>query len=312
MSQNEERIFDGGADSDQYVGWLYREARERIVCVGATFYRTLKLHKNTIVELLNRGCYFDVCFLAKKADFGRIAPQFGQTADQLKTEVDATWAEADELSQRFPKLFRPISTLNCPLSRSYIIDPDSERPKGLIIFYGASTDSVRLPAWKVDNFKDVPWRAYFDDAIQKIATEANNDVFILHGHNEAKWRELKELLQGMGAHPVLLSETKGLGSASWLDRFTRVAQTCEFAIAIFTEDDCVLNKGKKYFQPRPNVLLEMGYFIAKLSVENMLILVQGEIKLPSDLEGVVYKKFTNGVSELRHEIEQELKEANVI
>ncbi|MCC6785979.1 MAG: nucleotide-binding protein [Planctomycetes bacterium] len=304
--------FDGGTGSESYVGDLYRTAAERVLCVGASFYRTIKLHKELIVQRLKQGVVFEFCFLSRKADFARIAPQFGQTGDQLRTEVEATWAEADELSAKYPRCFRVIPTVTSPVSRIYVADPDAERPRGAIVFYAASTDSVRLPAFKVDNFREPPWQAYFEDALRKVQEASSNDVFIIHGHNEAKWRELKEILTALGARPIVLGEAHGYGSVSWLERFIRAAERCEFAIAVFTEDDWVKNKGKQYFQPRPNVLIELGFFISRLTLSNIMILVKGNVKLPSDVEGVVYTSFNENISEVRAKLEVELKAAGVI
>ncbi|MGE0145215.1 MAG: TIR domain-containing protein [Planctomycetota bacterium] len=305
-------VFDGGASSEVFVGQLYSTATERVLCVGASFYRTIKLHKDIILRRLKEGVVFEFCFLSRKADFARIAPQFGQTADQLRTEVDTTWAEADELSSKYSRLFRTIPTLTCPVSRIYIADPESPSPRGAIVFYAASTDSVRLPAFKVDNFRQPPWQAYFEDALKKVSEASSNDVFILHGHNEAKWRELKEILLGLGARPIVLGQTQGYGSLSWLDRFIREAERCEFAIAVFTEDDWVKNSGKTYFQPRPNVLIELGFFISRLTLSNIMILVKGSVKLPSDIEGIVYTSFNENVSEVRSQIEAELRAAGIL
>lgn len=308
----EQPNFDGGATSELRVGELYSSAQKRVLCVGASFYRTIKLHKKLIVEQLKSGVHFEFCFLSQKADFNRIAPQFGQRGDQLRTEVEATWAETEELSAKFPALFRAIGTVTCPLARTYIIDPDFAKPSGLIVFYAGSTDSVTLPAWTVENFREMPWQPYFDDALFKISEESKNDVFILHGHDEAKWRELKDILIKIGANPQLLGEMEGGGSISWLERFCKMADECEYAIALFTADDWVTNKGKTYFQPRPNVLIELGYFISRISLSNILILTKGTIKLPSDLQGVVSLRFHENVYELEGKLKSELSNAKII
>lgn len=305
-------VFDGGATSEVRVGELYASAQSHVVCVGASFYRTIKLHKKLILSQLSRKVRFEFCFLSQNADFNRIAPQFGQRGDQLRTEVEATWAETDELSAKFPGIFRAIGTATCPLARTYIVDPDAEKPSGIIVFYAASTDSVTLPAWSVENFREMPWKPYFEDALFKISEESKNDVFVIHGHDEAKWRELKDILNKIGATPQILGESSGSGSTSWLERFCKMADQCEYAIALFTADDWVTNKGKTYFQPRPNVLIELGYFISRISLSNILILTKGEITLPSDLQGLVSLRFHENVSELEGKLREELRNAGII
>ena len=314
-------VLGGGAESEAYIGRLYGQARMSVLCVGASFYRTIKLHKDIIIRQMQSGVRFEFCFLSRKADFARIAPQFRQSSDQLRTEVETTWAEVDELVRAFPQRFRAIPTAICPPSRIYIADPDSDNPPGLVVFYANVTDSVQLKGFVVSNFKDEvsPWRVHFDDALRKVAEESSNDVFIIHGHGEAKWRELKEVLNAVGANPVVLRDLVGHGAEPWIDRFMKVAPMCEFAIAVLTEDDWIQAKaGKKagnkesYFQPRPNVLIEIGYFLSRLSLNKIMILVKGEVEMPSDLKGLVIHRFHENVEELHSVLRSELQAAGII
>lgn len=60
---------------------------------------------------------------------------------------------------------------------------------------------------------------------------------------------------------------------------------------------------------RQNVVLELGYFIGKLSRDRVCCLHKGDVELPSDMHGIVYIFFKKSVNEVRHKIIKELKEA---
>jgi predicted nucleotide-binding protein len=101
----------------------------------------------------------------------------------------------------------------------------------------------------------------------------NKNVFIIHGHNEAKWRELRGLLKDdFGLNPIVLKEQPDRGSQSIIDKFEYYASTCSYAFAIFTPDDIIENSGVKYFQARPNVIFEMGWFSSFLGRRNLCIM----------------------------------------
>lgn len=62
------------------------------------------------------------------------------------------------------------------------------------------------------------------------------------------------------------------------------------AVCLFTADDEGRAKAEQSANPRArqNVVFEAGYFIGRLGRENVAILVDKGIEIPSDLQGVVY------------------------
>jgi len=59
---------------------------------------------------------------------------------------------------------------------------------------------------------------------------------------------------------------------------------------------------------RQNVILELGYFIGKIGRNRVCCLHKGDLKLPSDIHGVIYKPFKESVEECYNGIVKELKE----
>lgn len=61
---------------------------------------------------------------------------------------------------------------------------------------------------------------------------------------------------------------------------------------------------------RQNVILELGYFVGKIGRDRVCCLHKGDLELPSDVHGVVYKKFNESIEECYEDIINELKAAD--
>lgn len=139
-------------------------------------------------------------------------------------------------------------------------------------------------------------------------------VFIIHGHNEAKRRELDALLKSrFGLEPIVLSEQPDQG-LTIIEKFEKYASQCSYAFALFTPDDIISDGDTEYFQARPNVIFELGWFYANLGRSRVCILDQASEKsrIFSDLQGVMRVQFNNDVSEKYLDIERELKSVGII
>ena len=72
-------------------------------------------------------------------------------------------------------------------------------------------------------------------------------IFIIHGHSEAKRRELVSLLRDrFQLEPVILSEQPDQG-LTIIEKFEKYASECSYAFALFTPDDIVTNGGSTIF-----------------------------------------------------------------
>lgn len=139
-------------------------------------------------------------------------------------------------------------------------------------------------------------------------------VFIIHGHNEAKRRELEMLIkEQFGLIPIVLLDQPDQG-LTIIEKFEKYAADCSYAFALFTPDDIVTNGEVQYFQARPNVIFELGWFYANLGRSRVCILDQAseQSKIFSDLQGVLRMQFNENISEKYIEIERELKSLGII
>ncbi len=137
-------------------------------------------------------------------------------------------------------------------------------------------------------------------------------VFIVHGHNEGVLRELKEMLKSdFKTDPIILSDEIDNGN-TLIEKFEHYGRLCAFAFVIVTPDDWVENKKKKYFQARPNVLFELGWFCGRYGRDKVRILRQKETPLPSDLNGLVTIDFNEKLEEAFRRIGNDLEKAGII
>lgn len=145
------------------------------------------------------------------------------------------------------------------------------------------------------------------------ATEQQSKVFIIHGQNEAKWRELDSILRSMGLCTVVLQEQTDDGKTI-IEKFEHYAAQCRFAMALFTYDDIVIKNSARYLQVRPNVIFELGWFYARLGREHVMILEQktegGNVF--SDLQGILRTQYRENVEEAHKRMQDQLKKAGIL
>jgi len=147
------------------------------------------------------------------------------------------------------------------------------------------------------------------DAMAKMgeAPKGAPKVFIIHGHGEAKRRELEKVLrERFSLDVVIMSEQPFHGSTTLIEKLEREGSRCNAAVAVLTPDDLVGDPGGGYGQPRPNVFFELGWLAGKYGRTRVLMLVKEGTQLPSDLAGIGVIKFTKDVSEKIPELEREI------
>jgi predicted nucleotide-binding protein len=144
--------------------------------------------------------------------------------------------------------------------------------------------------------------------ISRFAAE-NKKIFIVHGQNEAKKFELKDFLAKLALDPVILHQQNDLGKTI-IEKFEYYASQCAFAIVLLTPDDQTAPSNSSVegkWRARQNVIMELGWFMAKLGRERVLLLHQGQLEIPSDILGVVYAPFSSSVTEAGETIRERLK-----
>jgi predicted nucleotide-binding protein len=116
-------------------------------------------------------------------------------------------------------------------------------------------------------------------------------VFISHGNETQALIKIERFLRGLGITPVIVKHEPSLGK-SLDDLVEEQMDTCVAVIIQATKDDKIKNeKGEEYFQPRPNVIHEIGLAQEKVK-EKIIYLKEEGCKFPSNIAPKVWENFT--------------------
>ncbi|WP_282262349.1 nucleotide-binding protein [Stenotrophomonas sp. PS02301] len=122
----------------------------------------------------------------------------------------------------------------------------------------------------------------------KVIAQKSNRVFIVHGHDGEAREAVARFLTRAGLDPIILHEQANRGRT--IIEKVEANSDVGFAVVLLTPDDegRALGADKLEARARQNVLLELGYFIARLGRENVCTLKRGALEIPSDFAGVVW------------------------
>ena len=142
--------------------------------------------------------------------------------------------------------------------------------------------------------------------LQKAMT---NKAFIVHGHDEGARESVARFLERLGIIPIILHE-QASGGRTVIEKLEKNSDV-DFAVVLLTPDDVggvATAKDRLNPRARQNVILELGYFVAKLGRDRVCALHKGAVELPSDFVGVVYVAMDNAGA-WRLLLAKELREA---
>lgn len=113
-------------------------------------------------------------------------------------------------------------------------------------------------------------------------------IFLAHGTDNEHRDQLRQVLRDFGLDVIIMSREEVHGATTLIEKFERVAVTCNYAVALLTPDDKQFEDltGDDRFRARQNVLIELGWFMAHLGRLNTFIVVVGEVDIPSDIVGI--------------------------
>ncbi len=147
------------------------------------------------------------------------------------------------------------------------------------------------------------------DAKREVKPDSKK-VFIVHGHDDAMKESVARTLTTLGLRPIILHEQTNRGQTV-IEKFEKNSDV-PFAIVLLSPDDYGYSQNAspdtKKLRARQNVIMELGFFIAKLGRERVLPLYRGgsDFEMPSDYAGVVYTPYDQS-GNWRFKLAQELK-----
>lgn len=150
----------------------------------------------------------------------------------------------------------------------------------------------------------------------EIAAGADGRVFIVHGHDNELKTDLEVFLKNVGLDPIVLHREADQG-ATLLEKFERHSDVGYAFILLtpdevaYTVDQLSLGDSERATEKRarPNVIFEFGFFVGRLGRSRVCCLYKGDVTLPSDLNGLVYKKVTDSVEGQGYSLIKELRAA---
>lgn len=115
-------------------------------------------------------------------------------------------------------------------------------------------------------------------------------VFLVHGHDRATRAEATLFLERLGLEVVILEERPNAGRTI-IEKFEHHADV-HYAVVLLTGDDRGGTRDQPYeaqrARARQNVILELGYFAARLGRQHVCALHEPGVEVPSDFQGVLY------------------------
>lgn len=139
----------------------------------------------------------------------------------------------------------------------------------------------------------------------------SNKIFIVHGHDNEMKLAVARLLENLDFEPIILSEQSDQGRTI-IEKFEEESNVGFAVVLMSDKDDMGAEVGSLDYKPRArqNVILELGYFIGRLGRKNhVCVLKKGNVEVPSDILGVVYKTFSSNDDGWKFALAKELKAA---
>jgi Predicted nucleotide-binding protein containing TIR-like domain len=119
---------------------------------------------------------------------------------------------------------------------------------------------------------------------------AERKVFVVHGHDDGAREAVARYLEKLGFEAIILHEQPSRGRTI-IEKIEDHGEV-GFAVVLLTPDDIGgVNDTELKARARQNVILELGYFIGRLTRSRVCALKRGNVEVPSDFGGVVYTEF---------------------
>lgn len=170
---------------------------------------------------------------------------------------------------------------------------------------------ARLEGKRVDLAESEDFSPHENASHTATVSSLTRKVFVVHGHDEGAKQTVARFLEKLRLEAVVLSERPNEGRTI-IEKFEKNSDV-GFAIVLLTPDDMGYPKDD-HDQIRPrarqNVILELGYFVGRLSRSKVCALYKGTVEMPSDFHGVIYLPMDEGGG-WKLKVASELKQAGI-
>lgn len=147
-----------------------------------------------------------------------------------------------------------------------------------------------------------------NDVAEEKEEKNMKQVFIVYGHDKLMKLEVESFLKDDLHLDVIALDEQPNQNRTIIEKFEHYSKNAGFAVILMSPDDTMEIDGMIYKQARQNVVLEMGYIMAKLGRYNVSILLKEGVEKPSDISGILHLPFSGN---WKYELHRELKAAGV-
>ena len=125
------------------------------------------------------------------------------------------------------------------------------------------------------------------------ARKVSRNIFVVHGRDYYERDKLVLILKKLEFNPIVLDKEPNTG-LTIIEKLERDINNVGFGFVLYTPDDVgKLKDGIEKPRARQNVIFEHGYLFGLLGRGKTCALLKGDIEFPSDLDGVVYEKYSD-------------------
>jgi predicted nucleotide-binding protein len=150
-----------------------------------------------------------------------------------------------------------------------------------------------------------PWTSRLaSQIISVLGANRPSRILLIHGHAKDMTELRKWLKHQKLADPVVMAQ-KFTAGQTLPEKFERLASAADAAIALATPDDLASTASQrdmKRLRARQNVWVEVGWFWGRLGRNRVILLVRGEVEIPSDLDGIEYRGYKRSALEAKTQI----------
>ncbi|GAT62536.1 TIR domain-containing protein [Paludibacter jiangxiensis] len=216
------------------------------------------------------------------------------TIERVIKIVDKKFGSENEYSTRLSKINQ----------NGFFFEDNQQK---LISILDIIIDDIELSSQK-EEFITKPNQANdISERMNKLVYEENHKVFVVHGHNNEIKQSVARIIDKLGLEPIILHEQPNMGMTI-IEKFL-FNSNVGFAVVILSADDIVFDSNNKQnYRARQNVVLELGFFYAKLGRNRVVALVDSskKIDLPSDIHGIIYISYDGDNGRWKFDLAKEL------
>lgn len=190
------------------------------------------------------------------------------------------------------------------------------RGNSIDAFNTAKESMLRALANTLDALKDDLYGELRSEKSKSKSPAISNKVFVVHGHDNELKNDVERFIHEIGLEPIVLHRQVD-GGATVIEKIEANSDVGYAFILLtpdeyaYTQDQQALEESHRHIElrARPNVIFEFGYFVGKLGRNKVCCLHKGDVVVPSDISGLVYKKVDSSIENQAYAIIKELKAA---